>query len=417
MTQEIKEFEVLLDRKEEAIAALEKLIRRAHKAGNTDITYEIVGETKVRRSYEATDDNTGEKVLREVVLPALLFRVTGEAPKYAGYIFLAKIEFLDGEDQLAHLVPGVKIPLQERFHKTDCACDHCQVNRVRNDVFVVHHEETGAQKQVGRTCLRDFLGIDTPEKVVSRFGFWSDLGEFEDGWGSSSYRGPAYHSLDEILSLTAADIRGRGYVSNARADDNNPSTSGRIRTALWPSRSDDDQQRFSRVLKNSVADEDRAVVQAAKEYFAALEPKNEYEQNVKTLIKYDVLLKEKHFGLVVSGIAAYLRHVERLNQLEVQRRRAADSAYVGEPKERLRGLVLTLDKVIVLGQSRFNQYGETKLRIYHDDQGNIFTWISEASEQPGVGIEAKYDATVKAHKDYNGAKQTVLTRVKWLDQK
>ena len=403
---EILEIPVLVDRKSEAIKALQKLIKRAHKAGNTDIRYEIGEETTVKRSYE-TEDQEGNRVMKTAMVPVLMFRVFGEAPKYADYVFAGKVEFLDDKNQLLHKIPGTEIELAPRFLKTDCFCDHCKVKRTRADVFIVHNVKTGEQKQVGRQCLRDFLGIDNPEKITRRFSFWAEVKEFSEGRD----RGPAYWSLQEILELGAADCRIRGFVSKAYSSEKNPPTMFRIENTIWPGKEQKDKE-FADMMKAQVTAEDKAVVEESKKYFASLDPKgNEYLTNCKVLLTYDVLLKHKHLGLVVSAIAAYLKHADKLKLLAKEAQKGP-SNFVGAPKEKLKDIEVTLEKIVNLGQSSFNRYAETKLMLYSDAAGNKYSWISDNAWSPGVGETVKINATVKAHKEYNGVKQTVLTRVK-----
>jgi len=47
-----------------------------------------------------------------------------------------------------------------------------------------------------------------------------------------------------------------------------------------------------------------------------------------------------------------------------------------------------------------------------DDVGNEYTWFATGTHEYKVGQVVKGKGTVKAHNDYQGTKQTILTRCK-----
>lgn len=358
-----------------------------------------------------------------VQIPFVPVEVFGEAPKYKNEVFVARVEFV-GSDCLVHRVPFVEIAPEPRFQKTDCSCDHCGKDRTRKDVYIVHNTETGQQKQIGRTCLRDYLGIDNPEKIVGRFTFWSELaggrGEDDDCLvGLADYG--SFVSTKYLLSLAVADIRTDGWVSGAAAAQNEKlsSTASRVGRVIWPQRYKDgnldrEESEFREAMMEKVTEEDRATADAAIAYFSGLEnPSSDYEHNLSVLLKAKTLPKRSHFALVVSGASAYLRHIEKLNTRQKMFEQKKNSVYVGTVGERMRDLELKLDQIINFGKSNFNRYQDSILQIFVDNDGNQFSWFTTSGTgKIGVGNTAKFDATVKEHREYNGIKQTILTRVK-----
>ena len=61
-----------------------------------------------------------------------------------------------------------------------------------------------------------------------------------------------------------------------------------------------------------------------------------------------------------------------------------------------------------------NGYGWTELLKFRGEDGALLTWFSSAAPEFDVGTELTLDGTVKAHKEYRGTKETLLTRVKVL---
>lgn len=80
------------------------------------------------------------------------------------------------------------------------------------------------------------------------------------------------------------------------------------------------------------------------------------------------------------------------------------SEYIGSVGERLE-LTLVVEKVIHLN----GYYGASNMHIMRDEDENIFVWTT-ASKFWEEGTERHIRGTVKDHKTYKGAKQTILTR-------
>lgn len=86
----------------------------------------------------------------------------------------------------------------------------------------------------------------------------------------------------------------------------------------------------------------------------------------------------------------------------------SNSEYIGEIKERLRNL----EVVFIKARDIDSFYGITTLYTFKMGE-NILTWFSSGKGLPQdveVGDTIILTGTVKDHKEYNGVKQTVLTR-------
>jgi hypothetical protein len=71
-------------------------------------------------------------------------------------------------------------PVVTRVVADTMRCDHCNMNRKRDLVFVLRHED-GREVQVGSSCLNDYLGTD----ALGAWFVWSRLHELTDGMSSS----------------------------------------------------------------------------------------------------------------------------------------------------------------------------------------------------------------------------------------
>lgn len=379
---ELFTFSIPIFRKGDIQKKLEKLSRKAAKYGNGDIQFTFGEEKIVKRKTEY-----GEREYRFVDIT-----VSGDAPKIAGWELLARIELLHGNSEnLVHHVPGSDSILQEKFREHDGHCEHCKTDRIRNDVYVL----TDGEKQiaVGRTCLRDFLGIDDPKSIVSRAQFFEEIRSYEEEDMLGDFGAYGYYDLREILTISASYIRKYGYVSKAKnMETGDEPTSQCVMNA-----------------KNGIpgyeiksTPEDRKWAEKTIEFFRSADTfKNDYMNNIRVIMKEDILAK-KHIALVSSAVVAVQRELTPKVELK-------ESNFVGEVKQRLRGLELLLEKIIFLGHGTF---GPSYLHLMKDKNGNVFSWITGNKLEIAEGTWLKLDGSVKQHKLYNDVKQTVLTRAK-----
>jgi hypothetical protein len=372
-------FSIPTFKKQAIQARLDKLVKKAARYGNTDIGYSF-GEKSIRK----IQTEYGPTLIEYIEI-----NVYGEAPQIEGWQLVARVEIIN-EENLVHTVPGVNSGLQNNYRHHNGHCDHCNTLRARNDVYVLTDGET--EMAVGRTCLRDFLGIDNPKAIVNRAQFYEELRALDED-ELEGFGGFGMFFLKDILSVSAAYIRKAGYVSRARSGELGLEPTGDcVKSNLSG----------ARLYSIDVIDEDRAWAEKTIEYFRGQDQfDTDYLNNIRVLMKTD-MIATKHVGLVASAVITAQRALAPAVEKKV-------SNYVGEIKQRLKGMQLIIDRIIYLG---CGHYGHSYLHLFKDTDGNAFSWITDNKLELDEGTEVQVDATVKQHKDYKGTKQTVLTRAK-----
>lgn len=136
-------------------------------------------------------------------------QIIGEPPKIAGWQFVGTLEPLPSGDNLLKSVPGQVLP--ERFRTTGTYCDHCKSHRKRLETFVVKNDKDEYQ-QVGRQCLKDFLGHD-PEKVVKWFEWLHKA--LHIARSATSGVGERTYNVSEYLQYVAEYIKEYGWMSSS----------------------------------------------------------------------------------------------------------------------------------------------------------------------------------------------------------
>jgi hypothetical protein len=403
MTETLHTIPVLTARLPEARKELEKLAKKARRFGCPDIQV-AVGESRVVKSHRKGWD--GEMYVVKEHLTDLL--IEGEAPRFGDHEFLAHIERTPNGN-IVDTRPDIK-DLDPAWRTTDGRCEHCKTSRRRTDIYIVRDTTNGTQLQVGRTCLRDYLGMDDPKAIAARFRFFREMRESEEGWGGGSVAWAC--SIEELLRLAAVSIRLFGWCSKGQAqnDESVTPTVSYVDLGLSArSKLDKGSLALYDQIQDAVGDEDTTVAQATMTWVRGANADSDYMHNLKVVLTDDMLYDPKRMGLVVSAVSGYLRSQER----EVRRTKTFEtdvqSTHIGEPGERIRGILVTKESGRVVGS---NEWGETIMIKFRDDAGNIYSWFTSTGSGKQDGERAVIDGTVKRHNSYLGVKETQLTRVK-----
>jgi hypothetical protein len=381
-----------------------KLDKKSRKLGCGAIVLEEHGEVWRKR-------NLGHG--RSCIEDFMVVSVTGEAPKFAGWSFMAKVVngawLGDAVGAIVSSLPSVTdLPAQYRADVIDpCLCEHCGKSRKRKDTFLVRHED-GSWKQIGRQCLRDFLGHQNPDSLARGCELLFDAmgacdeDEREDEGGGS--RAHCLFPVAEFLALCAANIRLHGWVSSkvAREEEGVRSTTERAFSELIkaPTKAED----ITPVLEidHSVA---TAALAWAQE--SLVTQTSDYALNMRNALASGVVSSRTR-GLVGSLIGSYLREKELL----IKKKYATTvSSYVGEVGKRV-----TLELTLTRTHSWDTDWGTQVLYSFIDADGNVLVWktsgdgLQGGSDAVEVGDSVQLKATIKAHDEYRDVKQTKIAR-------
>ena len=387
---------------------MKKLNRKADRIGVGEVRLVKNLVTKEKKKYDPV-----EKKWIPFSYQMIQVSVEGEPVKVAGYEFIAKVEFSDGFPYIAS-APGKEAPLWAR--ETDPSrCDHCSTRRYRNSVFILSEEATGEYIQVGRTCLKDFLGHDA-KQIVSLFSFYRELeglaSENNNGWGCGLSWERSADTL-ELLAVTSLLIRKEGWVPKSAASEKADSTASQVATYLYPAASDGDYDAkwIAKWIAKIGTPEpvDQSVALKTIAYLDEIAKKarlSDYEHNLVSLRGLE-RIASRRFGIFISSVASYHRHIDKLESIRRQREATAQSLYIGELGDR-QDFDLTIRSLKYLE----GQYGMTTLISFSDQAGNSVKWFASGAKTYEVGERFVVTGTVKTHGEYQGTKETTITRCK-----
>ncbi len=396
-----KEYRIPEHNLADFIAKLDKLNSMATKLGCPPVSYAELRTQDIKELNEITGEPTGRITRYHFVT------VNGEAPKLNGWLFIATLEHLPDGNVIKAVPGGADLP--EQFRTSQPICEHCHKDWLhRKDTFVLRNEQ-GTLKQVGRQCLADFLGHQSPEQIANYasrlFELKGELDEDERLFGSypASFH---YYDLLEYLAKTSAVIEARGWVSGTmvRNGQANVSTATLVEDQLTNRRLEERDKIHTQPNHIEVAQ--RAITWIRNE----VSPKSDYEHNLVLLTKNDTFPID-NAGIVASLISMYQREFEKREA--IKNSPLADSQYVGKEGDKVQVKVKVL-RVIFMENGYGYRPTSTAIIKMQDEQGNLYTWFTQVGDMK-QGEEYTLKGTVERHQEYKGIKETVLTRCKVID--
>ena len=327
--------------------------------------------------------------------------ITGEPPRYHGWRFVAAVEAVEGGTVISY-PPGSTTQVSNDQIRAG-ECDHCHTTRDRRSTVLVAHDDTGQVLQVGRSCLKDFLGHNTLPVFLT-----SD--EVANTLGGNLAGTAAAWDVHCVLTYAAAAVESFGWTPASASEQGRVPTRDLVRLALTGGRGAD---QLRDQLAPHLAEATARAPQIRTDLLAGLPGESGYEANLATVLRGEAV-EARHLGLAVSAIIAHQRLIADRAR-ETSRREAAETVdYAGTVGEKvtLTGTVRTAMRV-----DGFTYRSPDQVLLVVDCGAAVAKMTTAASwaYRLKVGDPLTVTGTVKAHTEWNGIKQTVLTRPKQLD--
>ena len=290
------------------------------------------------------------------------------------------------------------------YHNTSMYCEHCSSNRNRTSVIIIKDLYTDTIKQVGKTCVKKYLG--------NGFSLLGNLlltidDILEDDYSDEYYSIACnYINLNKYLYCCMKSIKDRGYVKKYTVDDNGNEVMTTAHDAL--------------TLYDYVHDIDSIEVeksiQAYKEFVLAKGDKSDFAHNVLTLLSNSYI--ERKYINMVAFVPTFLLNKYRFDaekQARNESKAKLSNKYIGNVGDKVSAKVRLIHYKYY--ETHFTYRGETScMYTFIDNEGSLIQW----NTQKGIGytldkaIENKtqftISGTVKACKEFKNRFYTVLTR-------
>jgi len=351
---------------------------------------------------------------RGEIIPLVRVTIVGAVPVINGHTFIARVEHHGEIGNIVSRAPDQETAeIPTAFRTCAPSCDHCKMNRKRNDTFLLRTPE-GELKQIGRNCLADFIRNGDPEIALRMFSLQASIASLlsegqgeEPSLGGGGGYGKAYTSTLHWLATCAVCIRVRGWVSRKESKySDKQATADTAAFARSPKPTHPKLAAEWLELQPSADDFEEA--SAVVEWAGTLADRpdlNDYLHNVRVACSLGYV-ERKHEGIVASALPAYRRERDEALASAVKGAVAAVSGHVGEVGARMQ-LNLTVTRLI----PRAGDYGKSSTIVkFVDAAGNVFTWFANTQVTFKVGQTVSGKATVTKHDVYQGVKSTTIAR-------
>ena len=370
--------------KEELQKKLEKLAKKANAYGNS-LTWSFGDEFVATRNVYKTDSETKTQVwVGEQKVFAVEVTIDSDIIKKDGYTVVAQIEAVGYEQNIVKMFDESQPELA--WYTMPLFCEHCGTRRVKRFSFIVR-DESGRCKQVGKTCLKDYCGIDPKiiamsqqltDEIIEEYGI-----DDYDFTGSSEFGYDVQRTIAEAYDI----IKEFGYVKS----DENHSTKSRLMYGIGKAEPSAEATAFAQKMQDELSKIDYSEL-------------TDFLRNVKSLInaKY---CRMNAFGYLAYAPVAFEKLMKQKEQKLNQDQAKGLSDYIGNVGEKITADI----KESRLITSWETLYGWTHLYKFVTIDNNVLVWYASRAFE---GEPKKITGTIKDHKDYDGEKQTVLTRCK-----
>ena len=319
--------------------------------------------------------------------------------KINGWEFLATLEHKTAGNIIRSINSDIAIP--EYYRTCEPRCEHCGVSRYRKDTYIIYNKEEDRFMQVGKTCFKDFTdGLDPKicAEIASIIEECEEAQNYEtDAEFYAMIKGnsiSSYFNTKEILRYIISLVKDHGYDKETSRDiilDNIGGSSPKI-----------ELEECSEELLNEILS-----------WINNLNDRSDYNYSCKLLANSDYI-ESRDFNYLLSCVNQYFK--EQVISKE------SNSSYVGNIGDKI-DIEIANYRVLFENHYRVSYYVYANAFTYElvDIKGNIY--VLKTSKKLDLIddlehiIPIKIRATVDAHTEYKGVKQTHIKRFKLLDYK
>lgn len=342
----------------------------------------------------------GEESVNKIAVEMLDIDIQGDTPSINGWKVHSRIERNDsielGKDAPNYVFTHPSAEFKPGLATARLYCDHCKSARLKKRAFWLRHED-GREMMVGADCLKDFMPPWPIESLLSYMGRLNDIySDVEDMDREPVARQNCVYPTKDVIEQALFWIHKIGFLSKGKW-----SEMGEPFDCQPTSELIDFSKNPKKVYKGptpELSNEADAVLRFLKSTLVA--EKSGFEQNLLTAIGSDYTTW-RMFAFLAAGAHMFIRHCDQERAVKAVRK----SEWVGKVGQR----ELFKDMQVLRCTPREGDYGTTYIYGFADKEGRQFTWFgSKHIGDPGQTFDLK--ATIKGHDEYQGTKQTVITR-------
>ena len=371
---------------------LKKKLNRINKKNPGIIQYGEIGEVVLKQSLKEEFFNGKYTELADagvVHIKCMEVEVEGTY-KLNDWQFAATLQHTENGNIIRN-ISNKELPL--RFRDAECKCEHCNRIRNRKDTYIVYNSKSDEYKQVGKSCLKDYTGLDS-EVIASAMSFISEVILKEEYETLEIDFGSGCYSFDTsyIQAIAYYYVSKFGYNKQSES---NSTVKGMISELTSTDSKIGDVGKYQKSIQSILDD--------ITKYAKSLEGVSEFIYNCK-IAWLNEYTEYRNFVFIAFFVKMYIEY-------QAKNKNVNNSKFVGNINDKI---IIDIKSYRVLyTKSPYSYYAQDSY-VYEiiDNDGNVYIW-STASYLENV---KKIKATVKEHNEYKGVKQTVITRGKIINE-
>ena len=370
---------------EELTKKVNRIFKKLDKVGANHKFYEVRSFVKSVPVY-AVDDITGTtNHVDDMNVECVEYVMEFDPYVVGNYRFGAVVErTTDANENLVYVQDDEAVADFAKYRTTDLVCEHCNTNHNRTKCVVLVDNTNGTHKMVGRACLKDFIGynVETFSKYFKEIQ--QILLEDAEPVIYDNERGRYAPAIDvvEYMANCIKIVKTYGYNKEVKE------------TAL--------RAMHKNKIEDKYIEEAKKVIQFFEENEEKLD--GEFEHNTRIFVtgRKPVL---NYNGFVAYAYTLYEKIVEReIAKVKAEEQKVL-SNYVGTV-----GAKITITGTMKAIAGYETTYGYTTIYKIVDENNNVYIW--KTGNTVNTDGKVQVTGTIKAHEEYRGEKQTVLTRCK-----
>lgn len=295
-----------------------------------------------------------------------------------GWVFIGKIEHTPFGN-IIYNITSIKVP--NYFRNMEPKCDHCGVKRYRAYTYIVYNEINKEFKQIGKSCLNDFIGIDL-EVVCENLTKIIDLDIEKEYNLENTYNNMFDPNIIKDILFTI--IKKEGYNKNID-----------LKMKI---------KEFIENYNNKYIPENSSDIKEMDEWVNNLNLNNDFYYNASIAWKLKTI-KSNHFKIIAALINSYLKY-----KVQYDSNKKLITSFIGKVGDKVE---LKINSLRVLFTSCYSYGYKNTINLYTyeiiDENNNYFIWKTNSKDLK-VGDIIK--GTIKGYKEYKGIRQNILTRCK-----
>jgi hypothetical protein len=329
---------------------------------------------------------TGQIALRELERRGdgrVRVRLDGEPPVLAGWTLVAIADRADSEPRYRSVPPHGQRVLAGRVPAG--RCEHCHVRRRRRRTFLVWQQSSGVVREVGSSCLRDFLGGYEPARMIRQaeaIALAHNLLEEAERDGQDGADGEPVPT-SQLAAHAARAVRVHGWKSRAQARTRGGRTTADDALQSLRERPDDPTVHDCELA--------RAALVWARELLPLGKELSEFERDASAAAGRLMLHTAGERGLVCALVAIFRRRSSR---------------HVGEVGDGLRTAVV-VERIVADPSPR---HGIVRRHDLVDAEGNRLAWWKTSPGTLPTDRAVTLEGRVERHTTFGPTAVTVLSR-------